>query len=224
MIKKENRHKRLGNDSGRTRSPAALQCPDETLPPMLHEGSSYQVGQNPTIVNGIFTPMSSGMLDPMRGYLTTPETLVRLQGVSETPIRLQDNLETPLRLRGGALENNSSYPLDEDSLRSSSENEHANSSSSIQNAYTPKKCTRGGIKIASINMRGGGSTATEQKWQDINGLMREDRIAILTAQETHINNDRLSRLQSQFERQLLIKNSADPATLNGKGVAIILNK
>ncbi|KIJ26782.1 hypothetical protein M422DRAFT_272124 [Sphaerobolus stellatus SS14] len=204
MIKKENRHKRLSNDSGRTRSPAALQCPDETLPPMLHEGSSYQVGQNPTIVNGIFTPTSSG--------------------VSETPTRLQDNLETPLRLRGGVLDNNSSYPLDEDSLCSSSENEHANSSSSIQNAYKPKKCARGGIKIASINMRGSGSTATEQKWQDINGLMREDRIAILTAQETHINNDRLSRLQSQFEKQLLIKNSADPATLNGKGVAIILNK
>ncbi|KIJ32586.1 hypothetical protein M422DRAFT_265610 [Sphaerobolus stellatus SS14] len=54
--------------------------------------------------------------------------------------------------------------------------------------------------------------------------MREDKIAILSAQETHVDMDKLNRISKQFEKQLLIYNSADPTSLNGKGVSIILNK
>ncbi|KIJ32272.1 hypothetical protein M422DRAFT_265937 [Sphaerobolus stellatus SS14] len=56
MIKRKNRRKWLSIGSRQTRSPAALQILDNTPPLKLHTGSSYQVGQNPTTVNGIFAP------------------------------------------------------------------------------------------------------------------------------------------------------------------------
>ncbi|KIJ43385.1 hypothetical protein M422DRAFT_253260 [Sphaerobolus stellatus SS14] len=212
-IKTDIRRKRLGIGSRRSRSPAALRIPDDTPPPKLYIGSSYQVGKNPTTVNGIFAPMGSGMPDPVRGNLTT----------LETPLRLQSGIESPLRLRGGAPDNGDTHPQDDTSSINSEDGNDLSGLTSPQHRTNSKKVKRS-LKVASINMRGGGSIATAQKWQDINGLMRENNIAILAVQETHIDAHRLCRLESLFERQLLIKNSADSLTLNGRAVSIILNK
>ena len=87
------------------------------------------------------------------------------------------------------------------------------------------KTTRATMKIATLNIRGGGSTATRDKWQHVNQIMRENNIAILAIQETHLNETSVNELNNQFNQRLRIINSQDPVNPSaGRGVAIILNK
>ncbi|THU79465.1 DNase I-like protein [Dendrothele bispora CBS 962.96] len=79
-----------------------------------------------------------------------------------------------------------------------------------------------------MNMKGKGADSINDpnnKWNHINQIMRENKIGVLTLQETHTSDEQLEKIQTLFQRQLVIHNSADPGNPTGKGgVAIILNK
>ena len=85
------------------------------------------------------------------------------------------------------------------------------------------KRTRAVIKIASLNMNGAGSAKTRQKWMHVNQIVRDNRIGILALQETHLSEELLNSLHSQFPR-LHIQHTSDPQRPNAKGVAIVINK
>ncbi|KAF9505405.1 hypothetical protein BS47DRAFT_1306663, partial [Hydnum rufescens UP504] len=87
-----------------------------------------------------------------------------------------------------------------------------------------KRRSRANIKIASLNMRGGGPNMIQEKWYHINQLLRDGKIGILALQETHTTDTLISSLHSLFGKRLLIFHSMDPDTPNSKGVAIVLNK
>jgi len=96
--------------------------------------------------------------------------------------------------------------------------------------YTPlppkgRKKIRGALTLASLNMKGGGSAATQDKWPDIYQIMCTRKIGALAIQETHLTQSRIDNLHSQFPDRIHIINSPDPENPSGKGgVAIILNK
>ena len=96
------------------------------------------------------------------------------------------------------------------------------------NPSTPRlgvKKTKAVLKVATLNIRGGGSANTQDKWQHMNQIMREQRIAILAVQETHLDEIMAGNLNTQFNGRLSIWNSPDPINPSaGKGIAIVLNK
>lgn len=79
------------------------------------------------------------------------------------------------------------------------------------------------IKIASLNIKGRNSGNFE-KWFHIPQLMREHRIGILAAQETHLTDDLADRFNTTFERSFLLIHSPDPDTRNARGVAFVINR
>ena len=76
-------------------------------------------------------------------------------------------------------------------------------------------------------MRGFTATRAESqcdKWMRINQLVREQKIAILAVQETHLTEERVTVVRSLFEEHLRIEYSSDP--INGgaaRGVAFVIN-
>ncbi|KAI0664178.1 Endonuclease/exonuclease/phosphatase [Cubamyces menziesii] len=84
------------------------------------------------------------------------------------------------------------------------------------------------LRIASLNIRGFGAGADHSqspKWMKINQLVRENRIAILAVQETHLNRPRVDALDDLFGDLLVIEHSPDPTNPTGaRGVAFVLNK
>ena len=65
----------------------------------------------------------------------------------------------------------------------------------------------------------------QQKWLRINQLMRDDRIAVLALQETHLTEQRARDLETLFESSLQIHISPDEESPTAaRGVAIVLNK
>lgn len=93
-----------------------------------------------------------------------------------------------------------------------------------QNRQQGIKTTRATLKIASLNIRGGGSQNTNDKWQHMNQLLHDKKIGILAIQETHISDERIEQLHEQFSQRVHIIHSRDPEQPNAKGVAFILNK
>jgi exonuclease III len=90
---------------------------------------------------------------------------------------------------------------------------------------TGVKKTKATLKIATLNIRGGGSQATRGKWQHVNQIMRDKEIAVLAIQETHLDEQSTNELNNNFHYRMRIINSADPQNPTaGKGVAIVLNK
>ena len=87
-----------------------------------------------------------------------------------------------------------------------------------------KKTLRANITIASLNINGGGTLQTRDKWQHVDQLLRNKRIGILAVQETHLRDDTIVSLHAQFHQRLHIINSSDPEHPNAMGVAIVLNK
>ncbi|KAF5381277.1 hypothetical protein D9615_008352 [Tricholomella constricta] len=87
-----------------------------------------------------------------------------------------------------------------------------------------KKTTRGSLKVASLNIKGGGSNSSKDKWQHIRQILRDQGADVLAIQETHLNEARRDQLQSQFEKHMLIISSHDEDSPNAKGVAFVLNK
>jgi exonuclease III len=74
-----------------------------------------------------------------------------------------------------------------------------------------------------LNMRGGGTTATAEKWQQINRVMKEGKISVLAVQETHLSDDRTKELNAQFAGRMKIYSSCEDQVTNVRGVAIVLD-
>lgn len=91
-------------------------------------------------------------------------------------------------------------------------------------SHKEKKNTRANLTIASLNMKGGGSDKTRDKWQHINQVMRERRIGFLAVQETHLTSLGTMNLNSQFSTSMHIISSIDPTQPNAMGVALVLSK
>ncbi|KAI0072921.1 DNase I-like protein [Panus rudis PR-1116 ss-1] len=88
-----------------------------------------------------------------------------------------------------------------------------------------KKNTRAQLKIASLNMRGFGNPLSNNKWNDIHRMIKEERIGVLALQETHLTHDRVCSLRAQYGRRLEIIYSPDPTEPSQRaGVAIVINK
>jgi len=86
------------------------------------------------------------------------------------------------------------------------------------------KNTRANMTIASLNMRGRYSdNGTTDKWRDINQLMRESKINILTLQEVHLRQEDVDSLHNLFGTRLKILFSQG-ANHRAAGVAIVINK
>ncbi|KAF9031940.1 Endonuclease/exonuclease/phosphatase, partial [Panaeolus papilionaceus] len=83
--------------------------------------------------------------------------------------------------------------------------------------------TRAYLTIGSLNINGGGSRTTQHKWENMNHVIREDKIDILAIQETHLTPEKVDSLHIQYPR-IHILNSIDPNQTNSKGVAIVMNK
>ncbi|PPQ78824.1 hypothetical protein CVT24_002384, partial [Panaeolus cyanescens] len=83
--------------------------------------------------------------------------------------------------------------------------------------------TRAYMKIGTLNMNGGGSRATEGKWENINQIVRDEHLDVLVLQETHLTTEKMIDLCTRYPR-LYIINTHDPEQTNAKGVAIVLNK
>ncbi|KAI0716318.1 Endonuclease/exonuclease/phosphatase, partial [Earliella scabrosa] len=91
-----------------------------------------------------------------------------------------------------------------------------------------KRTTKGRIKIATLNMRGYGAQGArdiDDKWMRLNQVMRENRIAILALQETHLTEERVLRLNELFNATLFVIASLDDENQRGaRGVAFAVNK
>lgn len=87
-----------------------------------------------------------------------------------------------------------------------------------------KRKTRANILIGSLNIRGGGSDLTMPKWQQMCQFMKRKKLGLIATQETHLTRSQTERLNTQFERKLIIINSIDHLTPNSKGVAIVINR
>jgi len=109
-----------------------------------------------------------------------------------------------------------------------SQDTHNNVTPRDTTPHTPRrkvKKTKDELKVATLNIRGGGSATTKDKWQHINQIVRDRRISAIAIQETHLNEAATDNLNAQFSGRLRIWNSPDPTNPNaGRGVAIVLNK
>ncbi len=96
------------------------------------------------------------------------------------------------------------------------------------NTHTPTK-RRANICIAMLNMNGAAAPSERMdhidKWSTVNSMIRNNKIAILALQETHLDQNKLDDVKRCFGRNLDIHNSSNPNNLRGiAGVAIVLNK
>ncbi|KAF9487812.1 DNase I-like protein [Pleurotus eryngii] len=94
-----------------------------------------------------------------------------------------------------------------------------------QRAKPKKKWTRAGITITSLNIKGYGQSGQNSKWMHINQIMHDKKIAVLSVQETHMDEDRKDKIEHLFGQRLKILASADAESPTQRaGVAIVLNK
>jgi len=93
-----------------------------------------------------------------------------------------------------------------------------------QSIPSPQKKLKGGIQIASLNLRGAGTTSTREKWLQINELLKETSIGILAVLGTRLTYEHKENINNLFNRQLLIHNSPDPNNTQAMGVGFVLNK
>ena len=88
---------------------------------------------------------------------------------------------------------------------------------------------RANIKIGTVNINGLHTTTdglySFEKWAEINTAMRNEKIAILAVQETHLDERNLNAIHQALGKRLLVINSQlndNPRT--SAGVAFVLNK
>ncbi|KAK0209768.1 hypothetical protein IW262DRAFT_1468461 [Armillaria fumosa] len=88
------------------------------------------------------------------------------------------------------------------------------------------KTTKVWWNVCTFNMKGRGSQSTlTSKWSDINNMMKEDKISLLTLQETHLSKKHVDDIHNLYRRHLLVIHSEDPDHTTGKaGMAVVLNK
>lgn len=84
------------------------------------------------------------------------------------------------------------------------------------------------IRVATLNMRGYGSAQGNDphaRWMLINQVMRDEKIAILALQETHLDDARAKTLNELFGRYMYIYHSPFESNPTGAcGVAFVINK
>ena len=85
------------------------------------------------------------------------------------------------------------------------------------------KRTKANMKIASLNMRGRFYNGTD-KWLHINQLVHDDKIAILTLQETHLTQEQTDNINTMFQDTLHVIASVDPENHAARGVTMVINK
>ena len=88
--------------------------------------------------------------------------------------------------------------------------------------------TKSRIKIACLNMRGFGRHAQDgasDKWLAINQILRDNKIAVLALQESHLTEERITELNAIFAATIKVVASIDEANASGaRGVAFVLNR
>ncbi|KAI0659859.1 Endonuclease/exonuclease/phosphatase, partial [Cubamyces menziesii] len=84
------------------------------------------------------------------------------------------------------------------------------------------------IRLASLNMRGAGPECQGgigEKWMRINQILRENRIAVLALQETHLNDTQAAAVNALFGEYLHVFHSPYPQNETGAcGVAFVINR
>ncbi|KAH9923247.1 uncharacterized protein B0H18DRAFT_1120513 [Fomitopsis serialis] len=86
--------------------------------------------------------------------------------------------------------------------------------------------TKASLKVCSLNLNGKGGSAgsPNQKWNELNQLLREDKIGLLCLQETHLNDEEVNMLNNLYGRRMAIWNSPSEAASSRQGVAMVLNR
>jgi hypothetical protein len=69
------------------------------------------------------------------------------------------------------------------------------------------KTTHATLNIATLNIQGGGSNDTKDKWTHLNQIVRDQNHSILAIQETHLNDDNINNLHTTFGKRLHILHS-----------------
>jgi len=83
------------------------------------------------------------------------------------------------------------------------------------------------INIVTLNVRGAtaANVSLLQKWSSISQTIYENRIVILTLQETHLDQNKTRQVRKCFNKNLEIITSEDPEDPTGRaGVAFIIHK
>lgn len=80
------------------------------------------------------------------------------------------------------------------------------------------------MKIAFLNMKGGGLITTSNKWSKINQLIINKRVDIMILQEMHLTEDKQKHLNEVYNRGMHILSSIDERMPNKIGITVILNK
>ncbi|KAI0672125.1 Endonuclease/exonuclease/phosphatase [Trametes maxima] len=84
------------------------------------------------------------------------------------------------------------------------------------------------FRIGTLNIKGFGGNNTNgipDKWLYINQVIRDNKLAVLAIQETHLSKERTERLNRLFAASMEIISSPDPDRATGaKGVAFAINK
>jgi exonuclease III len=90
--------------------------------------------------------------------------------------------------------------------------------------------TKATVTIASCNMKGRGEVnhldrpSTNNKWMQINQVMRERKLGVLALQETHMVDELDAKISSLFSKRLKVIHSKDEDSPNAKGVSIVINR
>ena len=85
------------------------------------------------------------------------------------------------------------------------------------------------ITIATLNMNGAEAPTAnlklKDKWSRVNSTLRDNKIAVLALQETHLDEECIETIESCFGKSFNLFYSSDPEEPRTKnGVAIIINK
>ena len=104
-----------------------------------------------------------------------------------------------------------------------------NHGNTLENGHPRRSKSKANIKIASQNLNRVAAPSENMtflnKWKQISDTMHMEKIAILVAQETHLDHNMLEQVQSKFEKNLIIIASEHPTTPHAKaGVAFVINK
>jgi exonuclease III len=88
---------------------------------------------------------------------------------------------------------------------------------------------RANINIATLNVNGASAPTANlnliDKWSSINSTLRQNKLAILALQETHLDEERVEAIERCFGKSINLLHSSDPDCPRTKsGVAIAINK
>jgi exonuclease III len=87
---------------------------------------------------------------------------------------------------------------------------HISESSPGNRKNDPQK-KKANIKITSLNINGchtsGENNISYEKWAEINATIKNEKIAILALQETHLDQETAQNIQNMFRKRIEIYNS-----------------